>query len=97
MKNFRDNNLPINSTIKGKSAYKLSKKFGISNFSASRGLNFFYFYEEWFDKFKKRNNLIFRTISGESGSANLVEARNFQNSILNKINVFIDLIIKGIW
>ncbi|XP_029656090.1 tigger transposable element-derived protein 6-like [Octopus sinensis] len=65
---LRDEFLPISGTILKLIAKKLSKKINYESFKASNG---------WLDRFKKRHELLFKTISGEKNSSDLSTVSNF--------------------
>ena len=65
---LRKYNYPVSGSIIRKYAKEISIKLGIRSFKASNG---------WFEKFKKRNNLSFKILSGESKSADSKAASSF--------------------
>jgi hypothetical protein len=66
---LRDIGVPLNGTVIKAIALKISAKMDFSSFKASNG---------WLEKFKKRHNLSFKNISGESKSADKSNLEDFK-------------------
>jgi len=55
----RTRNVPVNGPILKQKAIEFSKKLGVDDFNPTNG---------WLDGFKKRNDIVFKNIVGESGA-----------------------------
>ena len=58
-KNARSSNIPLNGPLIMAKAEELAKKLGYTDWRASSG---------WLDRFKKRHDIVFKSICGESAS-----------------------------
>ena len=57
---LRSNSLPVSGLVLQEKATDFAKMFGIADFKASNG---------WVDRWKARNNVTFKTMSGETKSS----------------------------
>jgi hypothetical protein len=63
------NNLPLTGPIIKEKALELAKKINIQNFAGSNG---------WLSKFTKRNDLTWKTMSGESAAVDISISDNYK-------------------
>ena len=76
---MRSFNLPISGTILQDTARTFADKIGKKDFSASNG---------WLENFKKRHQLPFKILSGESAPADHEAAIDYQRKLGNICNGF---------
>lgn len=69
----RNKNLPLSGTLIREKAKEFAVALGRDDFSASVG---------WLDKFKKRHNIVQKSLCGESASADLQTADEWQKNVL---------------
>lgn len=72
----RATNIPVGGALFREKAKQFAEKLGISNFKGSDG---------WFDRFKKRNNVSFRKICGESAAVNEAVCEDWTGKLLKLI------------
>lgn len=68
----RAKNIPLSGTLIRSKAKEVAEQLRYQNFNASSG---------WLERFKKRHNITFRTISGESASVNPNDVKEFGDKI----------------
>lgn len=68
----RQKNIPVGGVMLKEKAKSFAISLGIQNFSGSEG---------WLEKFKKRHNLVFRKICGESASVDTNICENWKNEL----------------
>ena len=71
-----NHNVPISGNLLKSKAKDFASKLGIKDFTASNG---------WLDRFKKRNNLIYKTISGESAAVDSDVVTSFKDKVQSVI------------
>jgi hypothetical protein len=71
-KRARTCNIPISGPILQEVALKFAQGFKIQNFTASNG---------WLECFKRRNQIVFRVLSGEQQSADFVSANDYKQKL----------------
>lgn len=76
LRRARSQNLPINGPIIRAKAEEFVLQLGIEGFSCSEG---------WFTRFKERNGLVFRAVSGESAAVDVSACQNWQAGRLPEI------------
>ena len=77
---IRDNhNVPISGNLLKTKAKHFATQLGIGDFTASNG---------WLDRFKKRNNIVYKSISGESASVDSDTVSDFKEKIKSVISVY---------
>jgi hypothetical protein len=72
----RSGNAPISGPILIAKAESLAKDLGYEQWSCSVG---------WLDRFKKRHNIVFKSVCGESASVNETEADQWKTEVLPKL------------
>lgn len=72
LKQCQSKNVPVNGPILKEKAEEFARKLTIGGFCASNG---------WLDGFKKRNDLIFKKISGESGAVDINACSQWINDL----------------
>lgn len=72
IKRVRDYNLPISGPLIQEKAAEFAKSFGLT-FQASSG---------WLEKFKSRNGIVEKIISGESAAVSEVDREHYRTNIL---------------
>lgn len=75
-KQARNNKIPISGPLIMAKAEEFSASLGKEKFKASTG---------WLDGFKKRNNISFKTVSGESGGVDQKAASDWKNNLVEWI------------
>jgi hypothetical protein len=73
VKNMRDRNVPLQGGLIREQAEKFAKEMGIQSFQASVG---------WLDKFKARNGIVQKVMSGESASVPEVDYEDYCRNVL---------------
>jgi hypothetical protein len=82
IRKMRDENVPLTGPLIKSVAKKISVSIGL-NFSASNGFLFLLNCSKgWLQKFKKRNEMDFKTLCGESKSADIPAAKNFKQKLI---------------
>ncbi|KAG0442120.1 Tigger transposable element-derived protein 6 [Dictyocoela muelleri] len=76
---LRADNVPLNGTTIKMIARKISKKLNLHTFKCSNG---------WLENFKRRHELTFKNISGESKSADITFVESFKAVLKNKIDEY---------
>ena len=69
---LREHGLPVSGEIIQQKALTFARKLDMHDFTASNG---------WLEKFKKRNNMTFRRITGEGTSVDLVRVTDWKQTI----------------
>ncbi|XP_030754388.1 tigger transposable element-derived protein 4-like [Sitophilus oryzae] len=72
----RAKNIPLSGTLIRSKAKEIASKLDYVTFNASSG---------WLERFKKRHNITFKTISGESASVNPEDVRSFIEKIPSRL------------
>ena len=72
-KQCRDENISISGPLLQEKAEIYSKSLGFSDFKASNG---------WLEKFKRRHDLVFKKVCGESASVNIETCHSWINERL---------------
>jgi len=75
-KQTRDKKIPLSGLLIRAKAEEFALKLGKINFKASNG---------WLDGFKERNEICFKTVSGESGDENVQETDDWKIKLLQMI------------
>jgi hypothetical protein len=70
----RQNNIPISGPILKEKSKLFATNLGITNFQASEG---------WLEKFKKRHDLTFKKVCGESASVDQCISQDWKNELIN--------------
>lgn len=68
----RSKNIPLSGPIIRSKAKEVAEQLNYQNFNASSG---------WLERFKRRHNISFKTVSGESGSVNPAVVENFNSKL----------------
>lgn len=76
LRNARAANLPVTTSIMMEKADALALQMGHTDFSCSSG---------WFDRFKKRNSVVSKSVHGESGTVDAATADNWRSSRLTEL------------
>lgn len=76
LRNARAANLPVTTSIMMEKADALALQMGHTDFSCSSG---------WFDRFKKRNSVVSKSVHGESGTVDAATADNWRSSRLAEL------------
>mgnify|MGYP001799722186 CR=1 FL=1 len=72
----RDEGLPVNGPVLKEKAIKYAEELGIENFKASNG---------WFERWKSRHEISFKTVSGEAKSCTEEMTASWEESTLPTI------------
>ncbi|XP_060875867.1 tigger transposable element-derived protein 6-like [Metopolophium dirhodum] len=70
----RQNDIPISGPILKEKSKLFATNLGITNFQASEG---------WLEKFKKRHDLTFKKVCGESASVDPCISQDWKNELIN--------------
>ncbi|KAL4153277.1 hypothetical protein QTP88_001110 [Uroleucon formosanum] len=70
----RQNNIPVSGPILKEKSKLFATNLGITNFQASEG---------WLEKFKKRHDLTFKKVCGESASFDPCISQDWKNELIN--------------
>lgn len=70
--NTRAANLPVDGKLLREKALHIATRLGIDNFTASNG---------WIDRFKKRHNIVYNTVCGESRSVDGATVEDWKNRL----------------
>lgn len=73
VKCMRDKNIQLQGSILREKAHKFAEELGIESFQASTG---------WLDKFKHRNGIVQKVMSGESASVSEVDCEDYRRDVL---------------
>ncbi|XP_042911244.1 tigger transposable element-derived protein 6 [Parasteatoda tepidariorum] len=73
-KEARDSNVPVNGTILREKAQEIADRLGLKDFTASNA---------WIDRMKKRHNLVYRSLSGESSSVDAATIEEWKKNLPN--------------
>lgn len=76
---LREKNIPISGPMLQRAALEYAQMFNYTEFKASSG---------WLTKFKKRHDISFIVLSGESASADIIAANTFLKNIKPILNQF---------
>lgn len=91
VKNMRDRNVPLQGGLIREQAEKFAKEMGIQSFQASVG---------WLDKFKARNGIVQKVMSGESASVPEVDYEDYCRNVLPSLlagDFFSSVYQKRLW
>lgn len=72
LSNCRSKNLPISGPILQESALQIAEQLGIEDFKASNG---------WLEKFRLRNNIVYRKLNGEAADCPMEEATSWMETL----------------
>ncbi|KAG0439345.1 Tigger transposable element-derived protein 6 [Dictyocoela muelleri] len=76
---LRADHVPVNGKIIKMIAKRIANRLDITTFKASNG---------WIENFKKRHDLTFKNISGESNSADMTSVESFKTKFRKKVDEF---------
>lgn len=74
---MRASNLPVSSNLLKEKALEIVQHLGTENISASNG---------WIDQFCQKFNIVYKTVSGESKSADPETTKHWKESILSSLS-----------
>ncbi|XP_043469542.1 tigger transposable element-derived protein 4-like [Leptopilina heterotoma] len=79
IKEIRDKNIPMDGPLLKEKARDFATKIGIQDFSASNG---------WFEGFKRRHDIVFKTLSGESKSVDVRVCNQWTKDLPNLLTEY---------